>query len=527
LTTRRVALAGSRRTRLTDEPIGAPDPAGRVTVSLHLKDPSEPPRVPGSAEDFAALAQPTTRAELARRRAQQFAPAELLARAFAQEHGLEVVQVDLGKRMVRLRGSAGGIAAAFGTALMRYRAGRRHYHANTEPLHAPEPLAPWLRGVLGLDTRPRRPRRRRLSPFVPAAGAPAAQALWPADIARLYGVRAPGAGAGQCIAIIAPSGGYLPDDCALAAQHIGAPFPDIAEVSIDNGRNRFGRAPLADQELALDLQTAAAVAPAASLAIYFTDDSEQGLADAVLAAVHDDIRRPHVVSISWGTSEAEWSSLPHALDVANAALGDAVTLGVIVIAAAGDRLATNGADDDLVHVNFPASSPYVLSCGGTAITLAPDGASIASEVVWKNGDVGTGGGISDLFVVPDYQHGLAVPVSVSTGKAGRGLPDVAATAAFTNGYRIVVNRQEIVQGGTSAVAPLWAGLVALANAERGAPLKRIHPALYGDPTLFRAITRGNNKSGPLGYDATAGWNACAGLGVPIGAAILAKLTAVA
>jgi kumamolisin len=304
-------------------------------------------------------------------------------------------------------------------------------------------------------------------------------------------------------------------------------LPQIAEVSVDNGRNQFGRAPLADQELALDLQTVAAVAPAAKIVIYFTHDSAQGLADAVLAAVHDDAHRPNVVSISWGTSEAQWQRQPFALGVANDALADSITLGVPVTAAAGDALATNGVDDDLVHVNYPASSPYVLSCGGTRITLEAGGASIASEVVWNDGDAGTGGGISDLFVVPDYQQGLQIPVSVSTDKAGRGVPDVAATAAFVNGYRILVDGKEIVQGGTSAVAPLWAALIALINAERGSPIKRIHPGLYGDAALFRRITSGNNKSGPLGYDATAGWNACAGLGVPIGAAILAKFSAVA
>src|SRR5262249_25257382 len=163
----------------------------------------------------------------------------------------------------------------------------------------------------------------------------------------------------------------LPDDLALAAQHIGAPFPEIADVSVDTGRNRFGRAPLADQELALDLQTAAAVAPAAKLVVYFTDNSEQGLAEVRLARGQRPDPHPHVVSISWGASEIEWGAFSNAFDVMNSALEDSVKLSVVVIAAAGDQLATNGEDDGLVHVNFPASSPYVLSCGGTTITLDP------------------------------------------------------------------------------------------------------------------------------------------------------------
>src|SRR5262249_55970276 len=269
-----------------------------------------------------------------------------------------------------------------------------------------------------------------------------------------------------------------------AAKQTGAPFPPVVEISVDAGRNRFGGGTIDDQEVALDLQVLGAVVPAARLVVYFTDDSEQGLADAVLAAVHDTPHRPTVISISWGVSELEWTAYPQALDVMNDALADAVKLGIIVTAAAGDMLATNGADDDLVHVNFPASSPYVLSCGGTKIALAPGGGSIATEVVWNDGDRGTGGGVSDLFDVPDYQQGLAGPGSVSTGKIGRGVPDVAAAAAFASGYRIFVNGRQIVQGGTSAVAPLWAGLIALVNAERGAPLARIHPTLYADATLF-------------------------------------------
>ncbi len=522
----RVTLAGSRRARPHATPIGAPDPDAPLTVSLYLKDPSEPLHRPGSAEDFAALAAVTTREALAQRRRAQFAPAVALAQAFADQHGLTVREVDLPRRRIRLRGPAAKVAAAFGTTLTRYRAGRWRYHANTAPLQVPQALAPWLRGVLGLDTRMRA--RRALRAFVPDGPAAAARnGLWPAEMAQLYGIRAPGRGEGQCVAIVAPRGGYLPDDLVLAGRQIGGTFPQVVEISVDVGRNRFGGGTPADQEVALDLQVLGGIVPAATLAIYFTDDSEQGLADAVLAAVHDTTHRPHVISVSWGVSELEWSAFPQALDVMNGALADAVALGVVVTAAAGDMLATNGVGDDLVHVNFPASSPYVLSCGGTLIGLAAGGGSIASEVVWNDGDRGTGGGVSDLFDVPDYQQGVNVPASVSTGKAGRGLPDVAAAAAFTNGYRIVVNRQEIVQGGTSAVAPLWAGLVAAINAERDAPLRRIHPTLYTDATLFRPITSGNNKSGNLGYDAAPGWNACAGLGAPLGATILAKLTAVA
>jgi kumamolisin len=521
----RVELAGSRRPQRMDKPVGAPDPDAQIIVGLYLKDPSEPLCRPGSLDDFAVLTEATTRAQLGRRRQSQYAEAALQAESFAKQYALDVSEVDLAKRRIRLKGTVRHIADAFGTTLVSYRTGRRRYHSHTEPLYMPQALAPWIRGVLGLDTKPRLGSRLRAS-ALDTSGAAVDGGLWPADMARLYGIEAPARGTGQCIAIIAPRGGYLADDLALAAKNIGFAFPEIAEVNVDVGRNKFGNGTMADQEVALDLQVAGAAAPAAKLAIYFTDNSEQGLADGVLAAVHDTTHRPNVISISWGASEAEWASYPQALDVLNGALADSVNLGVVVTAAAGDMLATNGAGDDLVHVNFPASSPYVLSCGGTRIAIAPGGASIASEVVWNDGNRGTGGGVSDLFDLPDYQQGVDVPASASTEKAGRGVPDVAAAAAFDNGYRIFVNRKQIVQGGTSAVAPLWAGFVALINAERGAPPRRLHPALYADATLFRRITSGNNRAGPLGYDAGPGWNACTGLGVPVGSIILTKMTAV-
>jgi kumamolisin len=387
----RVELAGSRRPQRMEKPAGAPDPDAQISVGLYLKDPSEPLCRPGSLDDFAVLAEATTRAQLGRRRQSQYAEAARQAESFAKQYALDVSEVDLAKRRIRLKGTVRQIADAFDTTLVSYLTGRRRYHSHTEPLYVPQALAPWIRGVLGLDTKPRLGSRLRAS-ALDTSGAAIDGGLWPADMARLYGIEAPARGTGQCIAIIAPRGGYLADDLALAAQNIGFAFPEVAEVNVDVGRNKFGNGTMADQEVALDLQVAGAAAPAAKLAIYFTDNSEQGLADAVLAAVHDTKHRPNVISISWGASEAEWASYPQALDVLNGALADSVKLGVVVTAAAGDMLATNGAGDDLVHVNFPASSPYVLSCGGTRIAIAPGGASIASEVVWNDGNRGTGGG---------------------------------------------------------------------------------------------------------------------------------------
>jgi kumamolisin len=208
-----------------------------------------------------------------------------------------------------------------------------------------------------------------------------------------------------------------------------------------------------------------------------------------------------------------------------------------VLASSGDDLATDGFRDangvpDGVHVDYPASSPYVLGCGGTQITLDGSQTRIVNEVVWNDGRAnGTGGGISVFYAVPGFQHGMTLPASLNDGKPGRGVPDVAAAAAGTNGYRIILRNKEFVNGGTSAVAPLWGALIALLNEQRGATLGYAHQRLYQARKLLNPITSGDNKDTflHLGYQAApdGSWNACTGLGTPNGAAIITALTAVA
>jgi kumamolisin len=175
-------------------------------------------------------------------------------------------------------------------------------------------------------------------------------------------------------------------------------------------------------------------------------------------------------------------------------------------------------------VDFPASSPWIIGCGGTAICV--NGNTIESESVWNDGDSGGGGGISDLFPVPSFQQNTTLPPSVNDGQTRRGVPDVAGDAAPSTGYSIVVNGRTEVVGGTSAVAPLWAGLTALINEGATAPVGFFLPLLYANPTLLRQITLGDNipSSSDIGYTAGPGWNACTGLGVPDGESLYVALT---
>ena len=173
------------------------------------------------------------------------------------------------------------------------------------------------------------------------------------------------------------------------------------------------------------------------------------------------------------------------------------------------------------NVDFPASDPYVLACGGTS--LQASGNSITSETVWNDGAQGgaTGGGISTVFPLPPYQEGLSAALTAGETQplAKRGVPDVAGDADENTGYDVRVDGSDTVIGGTSAVAPLWAGLIARINSTNGKPVGYVNPMLYPNQAAFNDITQGNNGD----FAAATGWDACTGMGSPNGTKIASVL----
>ena len=323
-------------------------------------------------------------------------------------------------------------------------------------------------------------------------------------------------GAGQCIALIELGGGYRDSDNKAAFAAMGLKPPTVVSVSVSGGLNNPGVDSRSDGEVALDIQVAGGVAPSAKIVVYFAPNTIQGFVDAISRATHDAVNRPSIISISWGSPEANWADQ----DIAamTGTLKDTARLNITVLAASGDNLATDGLTDSRAHTDFPASSPYVLGCGGTVIDT--QGSVIQDEKVWNGAGSGTGGGISDKFDPPAYQQNANIPKSVNDGRVGRGVPDVAGDADPASGYKIVVGGVGGPIGGTSAVAPLWAGLFALINESCGKPVGFVHPLLYGNPNVFRDIISGNNRDNQIGYDAGQGWDACTGLGAPQGAPLL-------
>jgi kumamolisin len=291
-------------------------------------------------------------------------------------------------------------------------------------------------------------------------------------------------------------------------------------VSVDGSSNAPTGDPSGpDAEVELDIEMAGAVAPDAKIVVYFAPNTDQGFVDALTTAVHDAAHQPGVVSISWGGPEESWANQTR--NAFEAIAQDGAVQGVTILAASGDQGAPDGEPPGTLTVDFPASSPYAIGCGGTRLVLS--GSSIVSEVVWNDlseGEGATGGGVSEAFALPSYQDTASVPAAPN-GFGGRGVPDVAGNADPETGYAVFVDGQSTVIGGTSAVAPLWAALIARLGQALGKPLGYANPLLYpaNVAQTFREITRGNND----GYSAGPGWNPCTGLGSPDGSRLLSVL----
>jgi kumamolisin len=430
--------------------------------------------------------------------------------AFAHAHHLSTVEVSLPRRSVILRGTISNFEAAFNIQIQIV----NKFRTLTEEIKIPADLAPIITGVFGLENR------RAARPMFQVAmkgdkiisHAQSPQSFNPNQLGKIYGFPTGVTGKGECIGIIELGGGFRNADITKFFKNLGIAAPTVKAISVDGGKNSPTTADSADGEVMLDIEVAGAIANEATIAVYFAPNTDQGFLDAITTAIHDTINKPSVISISWGSAESNWTN--QALDNFNEAFTTAAALGVSICIASGDSGSRDGETDGKVHVDFPASSPYALACGGTH--LAVNNNKISSEVVWHDSnDSASGGGVSSYFALPDYQANAKVPLEIDTKFKGRGVPDVAADADPNTGYNVLVDGQQLVIGGTSAVAPLMAGLIALLNEQNKNAVGFIHPKIYADPSLCRDIISGNNKttSKKTGYTAGKGWDACTGLGV--------------
>jgi kumamolisin len=314
---------------------------------------------------------------------------------------------------------------------------------------------------------------------------------------------------GATIGILEMGGGWVASDMQAFFESLSMPVPTITDVSVDGTTNTpTPGTDSADFEVALDIQVAAvayyvATGVMPNIRVYWT----QTQATAIQQAANDGCA---VMSISWGDSESGWSNSD--MQATEAAAAAAVAAGMTVFAAAGDNDADDDDNNGQPSVDCPASCPSVVGCGGT--TKPQSG----TEIVWDNSPPGqpngegTGGGYSAVFPVQAWQVGVpAAPAGL-----GRMVPDVAANADPNTGYTIYAHGASTVIGGTSAVAPLYAGLFAALGKQQGVLAK-----IWQNGGAFSDITQGTNGY----YSAAVGPDPCTGLGAPVASKIAALFAA--
>ncbi|MGO4234669.1 S53 family peptidase [Pseudarthrobacter sp. YAF2] len=512
----RVPLPGSERptaARIQDT-LGPANPAHRIEVTVILRR-QEP--LPETSTEAAA---PLTREELAARHGASDEDLRLATETFTRL-GADVVEADPASRRIRLAGTVEGLSRIFGTSLEEVTSSGPHGHDvthrhRTGGLQIPAELDGVVTAVLGLDDRPQARAQFHAIPLA-ASGT----SYTPPELARIYNFPTGGGGAGQTVAIIELGGGFAQSDLDAYFSELGITGPTVRAVGVDGAANQPGKDPTgADGEVLLDIEVVGALVPQADIPVYFAPNTDAGFLDAIINASHA-TPAPTSISISWGQSEDDWTA--QARTAFDQALADASALGVTVTAAAGDNGSADGATDGKDHADFPASSPHVLACGGTRLDADPATGTITSETVWNDGPhSATGGGYSDTFPAPTWQSGQSTHHGGHhpAGRKGRGVPDVSGVADPQTGYKVRVDGKDMVIGGTSAVAPLWAALIALLAQSTSRTFGQIQPLLYGNKAAFRDITTGNNGT----YKAAAGWDPCTGLGSPDGEALLTAIT---
>jgi kumamolisin len=517
------SLQGSERAPLKGaREIGPADPNEMVDVTIRLR--SKAGKKP--AVDPEEYKQPIKDRKIFGREEfeqQHGADPESMAKveAFARKNKLLVKEKSAARRSMVLSGTVAAMNQAFGVQLKEYEHAGGKYRGRTGAVQLPAELQGDVEGVFGLDNRPQaKPHFRRRQGRGGVRAAAADLSYTPVQVAKFYDYPTNADGTGECIALIELGGGYTAADLRAYWSQLGlTKTPSVSAVSVGSASNQPTGDPNGpDGEVMLDIEVAGSIANGAKIVAYFAENTDAGFLNAITTAAHDSTNNPSIISISWGGPESTWTQ--QAMTAMDEAFQAAAAMGVTVTVAAGDSGSTDGVSDGKNHVDFPASSPNVLACGGTK--LVGSGNEITSEMVWNelaSGEGATGGGVSDVFPLPSWQNAAGVPPSANSNhNAGRGVPDVAGDADPSTGYVTRVDGQADVIGGTSAVAPLWAGLFARINQSLGKPVGFVNALLYqaGDPSGdFNDITSGNNGA----YAARPGWDACTGLGSPVGSKI--------
>ena len=464
-----------------------------------------------------------------------------LVKEWAILNSLTIVEAGAGIATVKVEGSVEIFNTLFKIELQTVVDNDRTYFTHTGEITIPSEINDVVDAVLGLDNSQQLVHNAILDPNFTPEGDLQSNTLIsapnPTDLSKAYQYpRTPGTdqkqGYGAVVGIIELGGGWTTQNLTSTFSRIGLSNPTVVDVNVSGGTNNPSTYDPngASGEVMLDIYCVGATVPSAKQILYWAPNSFQGFVDVIGAAVVDSTNRPSVLSISWGTYESTFGGYRSLME---ANLASCVAVGMTVTVAAGDygvKAVSGGTDFTL---SYPGSSSYVVCAGGTKVTINTD-YTINTERAWGgslDGGYAGGGGLSQYFSIPSWQSGQGFQsklysTGVSTDLAVRGTPDFSAMATgyqfywydYRNSSNPVPNQFSSFVG-TSAVAPLLAGLIAAINLLTGTRIGFINATWYAArATAFNDITTGSNtlSSGTVGYSASVGWDACTGLGSPIG-----------
>jgi kumamolisin len=504
----------STATRTDDAPTAAPI---SVAVTLSLRNADQLHQLIDSVSDptSAQYGQYLTPEQFAARFGPTAGQVQLVS-AYLRRRGLTIDSVSANNVVIDASGVVADAQRAFGTRLGRYHDARlnRTFTSNDSAVQVPRSIASNIVGVVGLDDHfplehPPIPRTAG-----PLAGAGPAGGYTPAQLKTAYDMDALGfTGAGGTVGLFELAAFKQSNIASYDSQYgLASPAPTV--VGVDGGTTTLGNA---EVEVELDIEVVQALAPAATIKVFEAPNSDRGVIDAYNAMATSNTTASN--STSWGLCEA--NSTASTIASESQIFAQMAAQGQSLYAASGDSGAYDCGTSGQLGVDNPADDPNVTGTGGTRLNLTASNA-YSSEVPWDtNATEGGGGGVSTKFARPSYQAG--VPGLPSACATMRCVPDISADADPATGYSIFTQGGWTSVGGTSAAAPLWAGLTAVYNQDATAAGK---PKLgFANPTLynlakttqtfapFHDITTGHTSTA-TNWPATAGYDLATGIGTP-------------
>ena len=393
-------LEGSERKPATGaRRVGPADPQEQLSVMIYVRRSPDGPPMPD--HEYWARTPPGQRTFVSQDQFAQLygaAPEDLNnVMAFAQTHGLTVVEINPEARFVIVSGAIAQMNDAFKVDLGRYESPREKYRGREGHIQLPQELAGVVQSVLGLDNR-------SVARHMGVGGPPGAVALTPLQVANAYGFPMPLDATGQTIGILELGGGYLQSDIKAYLQELGVSMPTIIDMPVTGNSlsgNRDNPSDL-DLEVALDISVAAAIAQGAEIWVYFGGGTEADMNVLFSAAINPGAGKkvPTVITASWGIPEGP-NLTTMAVSNVHQTIADAAAKGITVFVASGDEGSDCEMGDNSAHVSYPTSDPGVTGCGGTYTIVGQVSLGTWNDPPGDYGSGATGGGVSDFVFPPE------------------------------------------------------------------------------------------------------------------------------